>query len=112
MSSFRFTKDKLVITKQKMFKTGASVSGAMGEIATMQPDLAIVLGSAAHFVSNGRLDEVKKGLPLNTLLVRCPTAGNISYTGVEDDALVITACKFAKSTLHSAASTLNRMDNS
>ena len=93
------------ITLQKPYGDAA----ALGLLAATQPQWVLAFGSSAALqASAGHLKQVF----VNTHLIGCSTAGEISNQGVGDDSLVVTAIGFETAHVAQATTVLASMDDS
>jgi hypothetical protein len=74
-------------------------------------DLVFVFGSGAALSDSARLDEVRHMFP-GAPITGCSTAGEICSTRVHDDSLVVTAIKFAHTTVRLARVNIGDMTSS
>src|SRR5574343_184181 len=78
---------------------------------TESPDLVLLFGGNAPLKDQKVFDEIKSWYP-NAHIVSSSTAGEIIDTEVSDDALVLSAIKFDKTSLKFAAANINNSDES
>jgi len=80
-------------------------------LATEPPELVLVFGGNAPLKDKARFDEIRSWYP-KSHIISASTAGEIIKTEVSDDTLVLTAIKFAKTTLQFAEVSITQTEES
>lgn len=75
------------------------------------PELVLVLGGNAPLKDPAKFDEIRSWYP-NAHIISASTAGEIIKTEVSDDALVLTAIKFEKTTLQFVEANISQAEES
>jgi len=78
---------------------------------TESPELVFVFGGNAPIKDKARFDEIRSWYP-KSHIISASTAGEIIKTEVSDDALVLTAIKFEKTTLQFAEASITQAEES
>ena len=81
------------------------------DLSTESPELVLVFGGNAPLKDRARFDEIRSWYP-KSHIISASTAGEIMKTEVSDDTLVLTAIKFAKTTLQFAEVSITQIEES
>lgn len=97
--------------KQIIGRKPDELSGKLGELQSITPDLLLVFGSVDHFAGSALPASLQDAFPKAALL-GCSTAGEISQEGVDDGTCTVTALRFDHTALTRGSTPLRGMDDS
>ena len=84
--------------QQLILKNRADIDAALAPLAAMSPDLVLVFGACSYFATPDLTAALRRQLP-GAIITGCSTAGEIAGKRVYDDSCVITAIRFAHTTV-------------
>lgn len=97
--------------KQIIGRKPDELSGKLGELKSIAPDLLLVFGSVDHFAGSTLQASLQDAFP-SVALLGCSTAGEISQGGVDDGTCTVTALHFDHTALTQGSTSLRGMDDS
>ncbi|MEG1328410.1 MAG: FIST N-terminal domain-containing protein, partial [Janthinobacterium sp.] len=84
--------------QQLILKNRAGIDAALEPLSAMAPDLVLVFGACAYFATAELTAALRRQMP-GAVIAGCSTAGEIAGKRVYDDSCVITAIRFARTTV-------------
>lgn len=97
--------------KQIINRKVGGLSGKLGELNAIKPELLLVFGSNEHFLGTSLHESLRQAFP-EAHLLGCSTAGEITPEGVDDGTCTVTGVHFDKVRLMPASTSLAGMDDS